>query len=52
MCDVTDLYLWLAACMYVAAFMQKSPTKETCILQKRPIFLRSLLIVATPYLYL
>ena len=29
--------------------MQKSPTKETYILQKRPICWRSLLIIATPY---
>ena len=30
------------------SILQKRPTKETYILQKRPIFLRSLLIVATP----
>jgi len=29
--------------------LEKSPTKETYILQKRPIFLRRLLIIATPY---
>ena len=30
---------------------EKEPYKRDCILEKRPIFLRSLLIVATPYEY-
>jgi len=31
------------------SLLQKSPTKKTYILQKRPIVFRSLLIDATPY---
>ena len=34
--------------IFCRALLQKSPTKETCILQKRSIILRSARIIATP----
>ena len=42
-------WLPLASSIKHRSLLQTSPTKETYILQKRPVILRSLPIVATPY---
>jgi len=42
--QLTKVWLELQVCV-----LQKEPYKRDYILQKRPIILRSLLIVATPY---
>jgi len=42
--------LRLVGSLKVKVFFAKEPYKRDYILQKRPIILRSLLIVATPYL--
>ena len=41
--------LWLVGSIKLQVFFAKEPYKRDNILQKRPIILRSLLIVATPY---
>jgi len=42
-------WLRLVGSLKVKVFFAKEPYKRDDILQKRPIILRSLLIVATPY---
>jgi len=44
-------WLRLVGSLNYRSLQQKSPAKETYILKKRPIILRSLLIEATPYFY-
>jgi len=45
-------WLWLVDPLKLQVFFAKEPCKRDYILQKKPIILRSLLIIATPYLYL
>jgi len=40
---------WVKSCIWMSQHSAKEPYKRDDILQKRPIILRSLLIVATPY---
>jgi len=42
-------WLWLVGSLKLQVSFAKEPYKRDDILQKRPIVLRSLLIVATPY---
>ena len=44
-------WLRLVGSLKLLVFFAKEPYKRDNILQKRPIILRSLLIVATPYIY-
>ena len=48
---VTVGWLRLAGSLKLEVSFAKEPYKRDCILQKRPIILRSLLIIATPYVY-
>jgi len=48
--DVCDMrWLRLVGSLEIYITFAKGPYKRDCILQKRPLFLRSLLIIATPY---
>ena len=47
-CDTGMGWLWLVGSIRVHVSFAKEPYKRDDILQKRPIILRSLLIVATP----
>jgi len=49
--DLTSYYGWLrlVGSLKVKVYFAKEPYKRDDILQKRPVILRSLLIVATPY---
>ena len=49
---VTMGWLRLVGCLKLQVSLAKEPYKRDDILQKRPIILRSLLIVATPYIWL
>jgi len=42
-------WLWLIVSLKLQVSFAKEPYKRDYILQKRPVVLRSLLIVATPY---
>jgi len=50
-CDMTMGWLRLVRSIKSWVSFAKEPYKKDCILQKRPIFLRSLLTVATLYLW-
>jgi len=45
-------WLWGVGSLKLYVSFAKEPCKRDHILQKRPMILRSLLIVATPYVYI